>query len=123
MLERMQNLEKLEVFYCDSVREISELQMLDREDTHASKVAQLRETVPNFPFPHLTSMKLHSLPRLRSFYPGVHISEWPRLKNLYLSGCSRVEIFASEFLSPQEIHSDGHCDLQTQQPFFYVDKV
>lgn len=123
MLQRLQKLEKLEVFYCESVQHISELRALNCWDARAMLLAQFRETIPSFVFPHLTSLKLRSLPRLKCFYPGVHISEWPMLKYVDISGCAKLEVFASEFLSPGETHVDTQHDSQTQRPFFSIDKV
>ncbi|GAY54355.1 hypothetical protein CUMW_156120, partial [Citrus unshiu] len=116
-------LEKLEVVYCESVQRISELRALNYGDACAISVAQLRETLPICVFSLLTSLKLRSLPRLKCFYPGVHISEWPMLKYLDISGCAELEILASKFLSLGETHVDGQHDSQTQQPFFSFDKV
>lgn len=123
MLQRLQKLEKLEVVYCESVQRISELRALNYGDACAISVAQLRETLPICVFSLLTSLKLRSLPRLKCFYPGVHISEWPMLKYLDISGCAELEILASKFLSLGETHVDGQHDSQTQQPFFSFDKV
>lgn len=113
MLGRLKKLEKLEVLNCDSVLEI--LEVTD---------AQVGEAVPSFVFPQLTSLTLRSLPKLRSFYPGVHISSWPLLKRLEVTGCAEVEILASEFLSLRETDGNSQHDMQiTPQPLFFVDTV
>ncbi|KAH9689682.1 hypothetical protein KPL70_015594 [Citrus sinensis] len=123
MLERLQKLQKLQVLYCSSVREIFELRALSGRDTHTIKAAPLRESDASFVFPQLTSLSLWWLPRLKSFYPQVQISEWPMLKKLDVGGCAEVEIFASEVLSLQETHVDSQHNIQIPQYLFFVDKV
>ncbi|CAN6700243.1 unnamed protein product [Malus baccata var. baccata] len=36
-------------------------------------------TYKEFEFPKVTTMKFDNLPQLRSFYPGLHVSNWPSL--------------------------------------------
>ncbi|KAJ6928868.1 disease resistance protein [Populus alba x Populus x berolinensis] len=40
------------------------------------------EEGPEFLFPKVTGLHLRKLPELKRFYPGIHTSEWPRLKTL-----------------------------------------
>lgn len=123
MLERLHKLQKLQVLYCNSVREILELRALNGRDTNTIKAAPLRESNASFVFPQLTSLSLWWLPGLKSFYPRVQISEWPMLKKLDVGGCAEVEIFASEVLSLQETHVDSQHNIQIPQSLFFVDKV
>lgn len=123
MLQRLQKLRWLFIGNCDSVEEIVELQVLSDDDSCAITAAQLNETIPSCVLPQLISLTLSSLPSLKSFYPGVHISEWPMLKKLEVMECAEVQLFASEFRSPHEtnVHSQRH--IKIPQPLFCVDKV
>ncbi|KAK0584416.1 hypothetical protein LWI29_012891 [Acer saccharum] len=81
-----------------------------------AKEEQVDEAVPRFP--RLTLLRLGELPRLRSFYPRVHISEWPMLKKLQIWICDKVEVSASNFLSFQVTH-----EMPLDQPLLLFDKV
>ena len=65
---RMQ-LEKIKIEDCATVEEI------------VSKKEGI-ETTTLFVFPQLTRLTLRNLPELKSFYPAMHISEWPSLRSL-----------------------------------------
>lgn len=123
MLERLQNLDDLRVVCCDSVQEIFELRALNGWDTHNRTTTQLPETIPSFVFPQLTFLILRGLPRLKSFYPGVHISEWPVLKKLVVWECAEVELLASEFFGLQETPANSQHDINVPQPLFSIYKV
>ncbi|TXG73907.1 hypothetical protein EZV62_002486 [Acer yangbiense] len=82
------------------------------------------EAVPyRFVFPQLKLLQLVDLPSLRSFYSGVHISEWPKLKKLRMWGCNKVEILTSEFLSLQKSHGESQLENSIQEPLIIDDKV
>ncbi|XP_048135909.1 uncharacterized protein LOC115734377 [Rhodamnia argentea] len=42
--------------------------------------------------PQLVTLYIHNMPKLRSFYQGNHISEWPSLKNFTVEDCKAVEV-------------------------------
>ncbi|KAF2306983.1 hypothetical protein GH714_023013 [Hevea brasiliensis] len=69
------------------------------------------EIAARFVFPHVTYLRLQALPELRSFYPGLHISEWPSLKKLEVNGCHKVEIVALDYHSFQKML--GHASLKS----------
>lgn len=82
------------------------------------------ETVCRFMFPQLTSLMLVDLPRLECFYPGIHIIEWPVLKQLVVHDCAKVEtLLASGFLSLQENREECQQQISVQHALFLVDKV
>ncbi|TXG71319.1 hypothetical protein EZV62_006254 [Acer yangbiense] len=76
------------------------------------------EAVLRFCFPRLTKLKMWNLSRLKSFYPGSYISEWPVLKTLEVRCCNEVEILASQVLS----HGESRHEIPTEQPLFLVGK-
>ncbi|KAK9219274.1 hypothetical protein WN943_007916 [Citrus x changshan-huyou] len=75
-------------------------------------VEEEEEARRRFVFPRLTWLNLSLLPRLKSFCPGVDISEWPLLKSLGVFGCDSVEIL---FASPE------YFSCGSQRPLFVLD--
>jgi hypothetical protein len=75
------------------------------------------EPIARFMFPQVTHLILIDLPGLKWFYPGVHTSEWPMLKDLFMLACKKVEILASGLLYFQETLQES------QQPLFLVEEV
>uniref|UniRef100_A0A2P2MRK2 Putative disease resistance protein At4g27220 n=1 Tax=Rhizophora mucronata TaxID=61149 RepID=A0A2P2MRK2_RHIMU len=49
-------------------------------------------TAPGFVFPKLNNLTLWTLPELKRFYPGMHTSEWPALKDLNIYHCDQMHI-------------------------------
>ncbi|KAJ6996124.1 hypothetical protein NC653_012881 [Populus alba x Populus x berolinensis] len=74
------------------------------------------EEGPEFLFPKVTDLLLRELPELKRFYPGIHTSEWPRLKTLRVYGCEKIEIFPSEIKCSHEACREDHMDIEGQQP-------
>ncbi|TXG65725.1 hypothetical protein EZV62_007000 [Acer yangbiense] len=106
--ESLLELEQLSVDNC-GVEEIV------GDDQGEAKVAA------TFVFPRITSLELNYLPRLKTFYRGVHTSQWQNLKRLILCGCDKVELFASKLFNFQE-NNEGQHD-STVQPLFMIEKV
>lgn len=49
------------------------------------------EAVPQFVFSKVTQMWFRNLPKLKSFYPGVHSnSRWPKLDDFKVAGCDEL---------------------------------
>ncbi|XP_038695408.1 probable disease resistance protein At4g27220 [Tripterygium wilfordii] len=108
---------------CPSVRYIfplpigsglQELQRLHIEDCRAVEEIVAMEGVDadvRFEFLKVTSLRLVDLPQLKSFYPGIHISKWPLLKELEVIGCDKLKILASECSNVQEGAHDGYLYL------------
>ena len=107
---RMQ-LEKLKIEDCATVEEI------------VAKEEGI-ETTTLFVFPQLTTLTLRNLPELKSFYPAMHISEWPSLRRLDIKKCNKLmKIFGSNKSSMQETNGVGHYASLIQQPLFFIEKV
>jgi len=81
------------------------------------------EEGPEFLFPKVTNLLLRKLPELKRFYPGIHTSEWPRLKTLQVYDCGKIEIFPSEIKCSHEPCWEDHVDIQGQQPLLSFRKV
>lgn len=106
----LQKLQKLQVSNCEAVEEI-----VSREEG--------LEATPKWLFPKVTYVELRYLPLLRSFYLGMHTSEWPLLKELQVFECNNVEIFASEFSTFEEKLGTDHLCTTIKRPLFLIEKV
>ncbi|XP_004301197.1 PREDICTED: disease resistance protein At4g27190-like [Fragaria vesca subsp. vesca] len=80
----LQKLYYLKVENCDEVQEI------------IGGEQGLKKELPRFEFPNVTRVRLSGLPKLCRFYPGMHVSKWPLLKELEMYRCNRVKMFAAE---------------------------
>ncbi|KAH7553376.1 hypothetical protein JRO89_XS12G0004400 [Xanthoceras sorbifolium] len=123
MLGKLQKLGMLLVSNCISLEMIFEELKISSCMEEKNVAEEDVEVVPRLVFPQLTSLRLVDLPRLRIFYPGLYISEWPMLKTLRIWGCKKVERLTSEFQSLQETHGETPHENSIQQPLFLVDKV
>ena len=124
MLGRLQKLEELVIARCNSLEEIFEELKISSCMMEEIVAKEDVEAVPyRFVFPQLKWLQLVDLPSLRSFYSGVYISEWPKLKKLKMCRCNKVEILTSEFLSLQKSHGESQLENSIQEPLFIVDKV
>ncbi|XP_038696067.1 probable disease resistance protein At4g27220 isoform X2 [Tripterygium wilfordii] len=105
----LQELEELDIYFCMAVEKIVAMEGGD---------ADVR-----FEFPKVTSLKLRELPKLRSFYPGIHTSEWPLLKKLKVVECSKLKIIASECRNVEEgVHDEYLLETSVEQPLFLYEK-
>lgn len=102
-------LKHLEVCYCTALEEI-----VGKEGG--------AEASATFVFPKVAFLKLWNLPELRTFYSGLHTSEWPLLKRLEVYGCDKVKIFTSGFFGFRNsvVHQ---LTIPRQQSLFLVEKV
>ncbi|XP_062144896.1 probable disease resistance protein At4g27220 [Alnus glutinosa] len=126
-----QNLKIVQVVRCRSLKSLfpasvatcpTQLEQLMITDCGVEEIVAGEETaqpINKFVFPRVVVLHLAVLPRLKWFYPGVHTSEWPMLKDMLVAWCPKVEIFASELSSFQE----SQLEIPIQQPFFLVGEV
>ncbi|CAN6721748.1 unnamed protein product [Malus baccata var. baccata] len=104
----LQQLRDLHVSMCDGMEEI------------VSKEGGL-EMMHKFVFPKATYIEFVCLKQLKSFYPGMHASEWPLLKEVVLRKCGKLDIFASEISSFQK-HEFGGLYTPIKHSLFLIDK-
>ncbi|KAH9727223.1 Disease resistance protein [Citrus sinensis] len=102
-------LKHLEICYCTALEEI-----VGKEGG--------AEASATFVFPKVVFLKLWNLSELRTFYSGMHTSEWPLLKRLEVYGCDKVKIFTSGFFGFQS-NVAGQLIIPAQQSLFLVEKV
>ncbi|PKH98649.1 hypothetical protein CRG98_049702, partial [Punica granatum] len=84
-------------------------------------VAKGEEAIRRFVFLEATFLKLWRLPKLEGFYPRVHTSEWPMLKQMVVHGCNKVEVFASGCGCLHQTSAEGR-EFAVKPPLFSVDK-
>ncbi|TQD96454.1 hypothetical protein C1H46_017949 [Malus baccata] len=104
----LQQLRVLRVHGCDGMEEI------------VSKEEGL-EMMPKFVFPKATNIEFSNLDQLKSFYPGMHASEWPRLEQVTVRKCGKLDIFALEISSFQK-HEFGSLYTPIKHSLFLIDK-
>ena len=130
-----QNLQLISVWECESLqslfpasvaRFLLQLEDLQIDDCGLEEIVsreEIAEATTRFVFPKVTLLVLHKLPRLKWFCRGVHTSEWPLLKELEVSECDQIEIFASKILNFQETVEESQLETSIQQPLFLVEEV
>ncbi|KAH9754906.1 Disease resistance protein [Citrus sinensis] len=111
MIRSFEQLQSLEIVNCKVLQEI-----ISRDRAEADQ-----ETTPCFVFPRLTTLVLLGLPELRCFYPGMHTSEWPALKELEVRSCGKIKPFSSELSLNKE--NDQLGIPAAQVPLFSFEKI
>ena len=115
MMERLEELETLQIVNCDSLEEIFEPQaVINQSDGVASAQSIVEGTMTKFVFPRVTHLRFDKLPKLKTFYSRIHATEWPSLRKMEVIECHNVQIFASDCPGLGETH---------QQPLFRVNEV
>ncbi|GLU19544.1 hypothetical protein SLE2022_357900 [Rubroshorea leprosula] len=74
-------------------------------------------------FPQVTVLMLRLLPKFKSFFPHMHIMEWPSLESLVVVECHAAQIVASKFSSIEITHGDSHLERESQHPMFWISKA
>ncbi|KAK4851407.1 hypothetical protein QYF36_014812 [Acer negundo] len=108
IVESLSELERLDVYNCG----VDEFVVDDQGEANVAAT---------FVFPRITSLEFNRLPRLKTFYRGVHTSQWQNLKRLTMRGCDEVELFASKIFNFQENYEGQHGS--SVEPLFIVEKV
>ncbi|KAK8514615.1 hypothetical protein V6N12_057514 [Hibiscus sabdariffa] len=111
MLTRLQRLERLKIFRCESVEEI--ISEGGSSSNSSSGMPSLSpQFIQSFDFPNLTSLTLWELPNLKSIHHNKMLTmNWPSLKQMKVGECEKVEIL---FVNSGETSS--------QQPLFWVNE-
>ncbi|XP_021281817.1 uncharacterized protein LOC110414745 isoform X2 [Herrania umbratica] len=125
LMERLEELDKLQIVNCDSLEEIFEPQALiaNQSDAITATKSIVVETETKFVFPRVTYLRLDKLPKLKSFYSKRHVTEWPSLKKMEVIECDKVEIFASKCPCFEETHAASQVEISNQQPLFQVNEA
>ncbi|XP_041020983.1 uncharacterized protein LOC121262542 [Juglans microcarpa x Juglans regia] len=129
------NLKRIQAGGCESLRSffpasiarsLMQLENLVIIDCGVEEIVEgegREDVIERFVFPQVTLLTLERLPRLKWFYPGVHTLECPMLKEMWVEGCQKVDIFAYGLLSFQETLRESRHVISTQQPLFLVHEV
>ncbi|GLT98192.1 hypothetical protein SLE2022_157080 [Rubroshorea leprosula] len=120
-----QNLQSVKAHNCPNLQnlfqtsvamELQQLEMLELIRCGIEEVVAFGEgyeAVPTFVFSCLSSLNLWDLPRLKCFYPGKHVTEWPMLK-----------IFRGYHLEgSKETNVESLGAFPVQLPLFAMEKV
>ncbi|KAB2612312.1 disease resistance protein [Pyrus ussuriensis x Pyrus communis] len=114
------------VFLASVAKDLKQLNMFNVKNCGLMEEIVVKEEGPQttyeeFEFPKVTAMEFDNLPQLWSFYPRLHVSNWPSLNKLKFRKCGGVKIFAAEFSTYQDKFKLGH-PIPTEQPFFLIEK-
>ncbi|TQD88444.1 hypothetical protein C1H46_025968 [Malus baccata] len=129
------NLNSIEIDSCDSLKNVfpasvaKDLKQLSKlkvkncglMEEIVAKEEGSQTTYEEFGFPKVTLIEFHNLPQLGSFYPGLHVSNWPSLHYLKFTKCGGVEILPAEFSTSQD-KLELSYPKPTKQSFFLIDK-
>ncbi|GKV45623.1 hypothetical protein SLEP1_g52684 [Rubroshorea leprosula] len=112
---------------CDSLGKISDSERVNF-DTVSQKLLATRSTLveteaTKLVFSQVTELLLRLLPKFKSFFPQMHITEWPSLKSLVVIECHGVQIVASEFSSTEMTHGDSQLERESQHLMFWISKA
>ncbi|KAA8521157.1 hypothetical protein F0562_011838 [Nyssa sinensis] len=90
LLQRLENLQELEISKCGSLEEVFKVE----EEETSMKIHDhtKREEETTLVFHQLKIMRFKYLPYLRSFYSGSCILEFPSLEELWIECCEKLEI-------------------------------
>ncbi|XP_022718495.1 probable disease resistance protein At1g12280 [Durio zibethinus] len=125
MMEKLEELDMLEIVNCNSLEEIIEPRGLIANESNAVTATEsiVVEAVTKFVFPRVTYLRLDELPKLKSFYSRMHATDWPSLKRMKLVSCHKVELFASECLGFGETQAESQLgEISNKQPLFWVNE-
>ncbi|GKV02488.1 hypothetical protein SLEP1_g14921 [Rubroshorea leprosula] len=112
---------------CDSLGKFSDSERVNF-DTVSQKLLATQSTLveteaTKLVFSQVTKLLLRLLPKFNSFFPQMHITEWPSLKSLVVIECHGVQIVASEFSSTEMTHGDSQLERESQHLMFWMSKV
>ncbi|GKV02457.1 hypothetical protein SLEP1_g14892 [Rubroshorea leprosula] len=112
---------------CDSLGKFSDSERVNF-DTVSQKLLATQSTwveteATKLVFSQVTELMLRLLPKFKSFFPQMHIREWPSLKSLAVIDCHGAQIVASEFSSTEMTHGDSQVERESQHLMFWISKA
>ncbi|CAJ2639585.1 unnamed protein product [Trifolium pratense] len=81
------------------------------------------DEIVEFVFPNLTSIRLHYLAKLKTFFGGVHSLQCKSLNTINFFGCPKIELFKAEPLKHQLSAKNDELNISTYQPLFVIEEV
>ncbi|KAK2353849.1 hypothetical protein QL285_091433 [Trifolium repens] len=106
LAKNLKKLEQLQIESCNELREI-----VGKEEVAAIDVTK------KIVFPRLTSLHLDCLPNLTSLYPEIISMEFPKLKNLCVIRCPKLELFQGAYHN-----GEGESTSMERQHLFFGHK-
>lgn len=84
-----------------------------------------KEMISGLEFPRLIALTLRNLTKLKRFYPGTQMAEFPKLKYLRVYGCKQVNLFTldSQHFREQCSDSEDQNKSPSRQFLFSAEKV
>ncbi|MED6149353.1 hypothetical protein PIB30_061507 [Stylosanthes scabra] len=107
--ENLTKLEKLEVTNCDKLVEIV-----------AKDEAAVEGAPKEFALQSMTSIKLWTLPELKCFYPALHKLECPKLEEVHLFHCDKLNTFECESQRSKPSQSDNQAIFLPEKVLPYL---
>ncbi|KAL1368277.1 hypothetical protein AAHE18_02G110100 [Arachis hypogaea] len=83
---------------------------------------QTREMI-KFVFPHLRTLWLQKLLKLRTFFSSIYSIQCKSLIDLFVVNCPKLRLFQTTYLSCQERATDDKISIPMHQPLFPVEEV
>jgi len=132
---RFQNLSDVSAVGCKSLISLFPLSlakdMMQLQSLRVSKcgiqeiVAEEEGTneIVKFVYPHLTSITLDYLPKLKAFFVGVHSLQCKSLKTIKLFACPNIELFKEKPLRHQKSSKNDELNISKYQPLFVIEEV
>ncbi|MCI07454.1 hypothetical protein A2U01_0028523, partial [Trifolium medium] len=106
LAKNLKKLEKLKIKYCKELREI-----VGKEVDAATDVTK------TIVFPSLTSLILECLPEVTLFYHEIFSMESPKLKNLCVLKCPKLELFQGAHPGSDGEGEISSCSVKGQHLF------
>ncbi|XP_039690121.1 disease resistance protein UNI [Medicago truncatula] len=131
---KFENLSDVSVVGCHSLislfplsvaRDMMQLQSLQVSNCGIDEIVVKEEgtdEMVKFVFPHLTSINLKYLTKLKAFFVGVHSLQCKSLKTIKLFACPTIELFKAEPLRHQESSKNDVLNISTYQPLFVIEE-
>ncbi|XP_061366129.1 uncharacterized protein LOC133309383, partial [Gastrolobium bilobum] len=114
------------LFPLSIARDIKKLQDLQVTSCGVEKIISKEEgdeEIIKLEFPHLTSLQLMHLPKLKSFFNGIHSLQCKSLKTINVFNCPKLELFKTQPMSYPERTTDDKLRVSTYQPLFTIEEV
>ncbi|XP_061339577.1 uncharacterized protein LOC133286205 [Gastrolobium bilobum] len=114
------------LFPLSIARDIKNLQDLQVTDCGVEEIIGKEEgdeEIIKFEFPHLTSLQLKHLPKLKAFFSGIHSLQCKSLKIIKVFTCPKLELFKTQPMGYPERTTDDKLCLSTYQPLFTIEEV
>lgn len=81
------------------------------------------EEIVKFVFPHLMSLDLKFLPKLKVFFSGTHSLQCESLKSINVFSCQKLKLFQTQPMRNQERAGNDKLNISMRQSLFSIEEV